>query len=148
GHLAYLKDNNPDRFLLLESRLKLFRPETAAIEVWSPSADTFWGLRDEGQEYPFAACHLSWCDRVLVGLLCVLFSAPLDGTIAIEEIDRGFHPSRYSQIIELLTEAAYDGLANGAKTQLIVTTHSPSFASKLQDRIADIRLVKRVPFGG
>lgn len=148
GYLANLKDTNPDRFLLLESRLKTFRPETESIEVWSPSSDTFWGLRDKGQKFPFNAVHLSWGDRVLVGLLCVLFSAPPDGTMAIEEIDRGFHPSRYNQIIDILTELAYDGLVGSAKTQLIVTTHSPSFVNKLQERIADIRLVKRVPSGG
>src|SRR5262249_21811082 len=110
GFLANLKDTFPSRFQQLEARLKVFRPETDAIEVWSPASETFWVLRDKGQQHPFPAVHLSWGDRQLVGLLCVLFSAPPGGTIAIEEIDRGFHHSRYTQVIELLTEAVYDGL--------------------------------------
>jgi predicted ATPase len=148
GYLANLKDTNTDRFNLLEARLKGFRPETESIEVWSPSSDTFWGLRDKGQKNPFPAVHLSWGDRVLVGLLCVLFSTPPDATIAIEEIDRGFHPSRYTQIIDLITDAVHDGLVGDNRAQVIVTTHSPSFVNKLENLIDDIRLVQRTPGGG
>src|SRR5262249_36873427 len=75
-------------------------------------------------------------------------SAPPGGTIALEEIDRGFHPSRYSQIIELLTEVAYEGITGEGPTQVIVTTHSPSFVNKLTDLTDNIRLVTRAPNGG
>jgi ABC-type ATPase involved in cell division len=148
GFLAHLKDSAPDRFDALESRLKVFRPETDAIEVWSSSGKLFWGLRDKSQERAFPAVHMSWGDRQLVGLLCVLFHTKPGATIAIEEIDRGFHHSRYSQVIELLTEAAYDGLDGSPPIQVVITTHSPSFVNKLDDRTEEIRLVSRVPGGG
>jgi AAA15 family ATPase/GTPase len=78
----------------------------------------------------------------------VLLGAKASSTIALEEIDRGFHHSRYQSVIELLTEAAYDGLDGQPKIQVIVTTHSPSFISKLGDRSREIRLVTRNPGGG
>jgi predicted ATPase len=148
GFLAQLQDNDPQRFRKLEEYLKKFRPETEAIDVWQPSAEIFWGLRDRGQQYAFPAVHLSWGDRQLVGLLCILFGADPGSTIAIEEIDRGFHPTRFSQVIELLSEAVYDGLYAKERLQIIVTTHSPSFVNKLQDRIGDIRIATRAPNGG
>lgn len=147
GFLANLRDSEPDRFARLEDRLKRFRPETESIDVWS-SGKLFWGLRDAGQQHPFQAVHLSWGDRQLVGLLCVLYSTPPGATIAVEEIDRGFHHARYAEVIELLSEVAYDGLDDAGPIQVVITTHSPSFVNRLADRLAEIRLVTRVPNGG
>ena len=148
GFLANLKDSDPDCFAQLAARFRRFRPETESIEVWSSSAKVFWGVRDEGQDYAFPAVHLSWGDRQLIGLLCVLYSTKPGATIAIEEIDRGFNHSRYAEVIEVLTEAAYDGLKCRGRIQIVVTTHSPSFLNRLDDRLSEIRLVTRVPGGG
>jgi AAA domain, putative AbiEii toxin, Type IV TA system len=148
GYLANLKDKDELVFDKLEKRLKQLRPETESIDVWAPGDEVFWGLKDRGQRYRFPAVHLSWGDRQLVGLLCVLYSSPPGGTIAIEEIDRGFHPSRYTYVIELLKEAVYKGLRDNHRTQIIVTTHSPSFVNRLTDLTANTRLVTRAPGGG
>jgi predicted ATPase len=148
GFLAALRDEKSKTFRKLETRLKQLRPGTESIDVWATSGRLFWGLRDRNQERAFPACHISWGDRQLVGLLCVLFGAKPLSTIALEEIDRGFHHSRYQSVIELLSEAAYDGLDGLPRIQLIVTTHSPSFISKLGDRSNEIRLVIRNPDGG
>lgn len=148
GFLANLKDAHPDRFEMLEKRVVGFRPETESIDIWAASGKVFWGLRDRGQKRAFPAVHLSWGDRQLVGLLCVLYSTKADATIAIEEIDRGFHYSRYAEVIELLSEAAYDGLDGRSKMQIVITTHSPSFVNRLGDRISEIRMVTRAPGGG
>ena len=148
GVLANMKDSDPGWFSPMESRLRKFRPETESIDVWAAAGKVFWGLRDKGQEYPFPAVHLSWGDRQLVGLLCVLYCTKPGATIAIEEIDRGFNHSRYAEVIELLTEAAYDGIDGRGPIQIFVTTHSPSFLNKLDDRLGEVRLVTRVPQGG
>jgi len=147
GFLAKLKDNSPERFAILENRFKRFRPETESIDVWA-SGRLFWGLRDKGQRQAFPAVHLSGGDRQLIGLLCVLYSTSPGATIAIEEIDRGFHHSRYTEVIELLSEAAYDGLDGNLPIQIVITTHSPSFVNRLGDRLGEIRLVTRAPSGG
>ena len=91
--------------------------------------------------------HLSWGDRQLMGLLCILYVTAPGATIAIEEIDRGFNPARYTEVIEVLSEAAYDGLDGRGRIQIVVTTHSPSFLNRLDDRLAEIRLVTRVAQG-
>ena len=147
GFLGNLKDEQPNVFAKLEGRLKQLRPGTESIDVWA-SGKIYWGLRDRGQDRAFPACHLSWGDRQLLGLLCVLYGTKSGGTVAIEEIDRGFHHSRYEAVIEVLSEAVYDGLDGLAPIQIIVTTHSPSFINKLGDRSSEIRLVTRVPGGG
>ena len=147
GVLANMKDTDPTRFCQLESRFRTLRPETERIDVWASGEKLVWGVRDKGQEYPFEAVHLSWGDRLLVGLLCVLYTTKPGATIAIEEIDRGFNHSRYAEVIEVLTEAAYDGLDGRDRIQIVVTTHSPSFLNKLDDRLGEVRLVTRVPGG-
>lgn len=141
GYLAYLKDEEPDKFDALEQRLKVFRPETESINVWAPAEQMYWGLLDKGHDHTFPSVHLSWGDRQLVGLLCVLFAAKPGATIAIEEIDRGFHPSRYEAVIRLLSEAVHTGLFGGGRIQVIITTHSPSFLNLLGDMVDNIRLV-------
>ena len=147
GVLANMKDSDGDSFFRLQARFRRFRPETESIEIWSSAGKVVWGLRDKGQEYPFPAVHLSWGDRQLMGLLCILYLAAPGATIAIEEIDRGFNPARYMEVIELLSEAAYDGLDGRGRIQIVVTTHSPSFLNRLDDRLGEIRLVTRVPQG-
>ena len=148
GVLAHMKDSDRVSFSRLEARLRRFRPETDSIEVWSSAGKVVWGLRDKGQDYPFPAVHLSWGDRQLMGLLCVLYLTVPGATIAIEEIDRGFNPARYTEVIEVLSEAAYDGLDGRGRIQVVVTTHSPSFLNRLDDRLGEIRLVTRVAQGG
>ena len=147
GVLANMKDSDPECFSQLETCFRRFRVETESIDVWASGGKVFWGLRDKGQEYPFPAVHLSWGDRQLVGLLCVLYTTRPGATIAIEEIDRGFNHSRYAEVIEVLTEAAYDGLDGRDRIQIVVTTHSPSFLNKLDDRLGEVRLVTRAPGG-
>ena len=147
GVLANMKDTDPTLFCQLESRFRTLRPETESIDVWMTGGKVVWGVRDKGQEYPFEAVHLSWGDRLLVGLLCVLYTTRPGATIAIEEIDRGFNHSRYAEVIEVLTEAAYDGLDGRDRIQIVATTHSPSFLNKLDDRLGEVRLVTRVPGG-
>jgi AAA domain, putative AbiEii toxin, Type IV TA system len=146
GVLANMKDDQPERFAKLEQCLKSFRPETESIRLWG-SDQIYWGLLDKGQKFPFPAVHLSWGDRQLVGLLCVLFTIRPGSTIALEEIDRGFHPARYAQIIDLLVRAVYEGLFNDEKAQIIVTTHSPSFVNKLADYKKNVRIVTRAAGG-
>ncbi len=148
GFLTKLKDEEPERFDRLEERLRGFRPETESIDIWSAGNKLYWGLRDQGQERAFPAPHLSWGDRQLVGLLCVLFFTKPGTTIAIEEIDRGFHHSRYRQVIDLISETSYDGLDGKSDIQIVVTTHSSSFINKLEDRIDEIQIVSRSPGGG
>ena len=147
GVLAIMADTDPERFSQLETRFRTLRPETESIDIWMAGGKVVWGVRDKGQEYPFEAVHLSWGDRLLVGLLCVLYTTQPGAMIAIEEIDRGFNHSRYAEVIEVLTEAAYGGLDGRDRIQIVVTTHSPSFLNKLDDRLGEVRLVTRVPGG-
>ena len=147
AYLGNLKDKEPEKFDSLVERLKEFRPETKMINIYSTGGgDLAWGITDNHQQELIPAVHLSWGDRQLIGLLCVLYSTKEGSTIAIEEIDRGFHPSRFDQVIDLLTEAVFDGIF-GTKFQIFITTHSTSFINKMRDREDDIRIATRTANG-
>jgi predicted ATPase len=147
GFLANLKDNDPDKFEHLQNKFRQFRPETESIKIWSTGDVFHWSLRDFGQTHDFPAVHISWGDRQILGLLCVLYSARAGATIAFEEVDRGFHSGRYAAVLDLLSEAVYDGLEGCNKLQIVATTHSPSFLNKLAERKDEVRMVSRAPRG-
>ncbi len=147
GFLYHLRDVDRERFDRIELLLRRLRPETESIDVWAADK-VYWGLKDRGQTWVFPAPHLSWGDRQLVGLLCVLFSTEEGALVAIEEVDRGFHPSRYGEVIELLSTACYDGLEENRRLQIVATTHSPSFLNRMQDRLGEVRVVTRAIGGG
>lgn len=146
--LSYLMDEKPETFNELFNVLKEIRPTTQTLKVWGRAGRVYWGIEDtDSAGWAHPAPLLSWGDRLLVGLLCVLFSVENDSVIAIEEIDRGFHPSRYYSIIDLLASAAYKGI-NGKTAQIIATTHSPALVNSLRDHINEIRMVIRAEKGG
>lgn len=146
--LAHLKDKQPDRFNDLENRLKEIRGDEHSLDIWWGGDRLYWGMRPPGQERALPAVHLSWGDRQLVGLLCVLYATPPGAVIALEEVDRGLHPSRYYDVLDLLSIAAYDGITGQEPIQIVMTTHSPSFVNKMDDRATEIRAVMRFPEGG
>lgn len=90
---------------------------------------------------------LSWGDRVLVGILCILFAAEAGSVIGLEEIDRGFHPSRYQAVVDLLSEATDKGIGGRGPIQIIATSHSPALVSRFQNRLDELRLVNRAAGG-
>ncbi|WP_197041028.1 AAA family ATPase [Chondromyces apiculatus] len=147
--LGKLQEEAPERFADIEERVRRLRPGTKRLRVWGGAAGKFlWGIEDQrGQEWIYPAPLLSWGDRMLVGILCVLFAAEAGSVVGLEEIDRGFHPSRYQAVVELLSEAAYQGVGGRGPLQIMATSHSPSLVSHFQDRLDDLRLVSRTAGG-
>jgi predicted ATPase len=79
------------------------------------------------EEQPFAATSLSDGTLRLLCLLSVLLDRTPPPLVCIEEPDTGFHPDAIRDIAELLIDAS-------AKTQLIITTHSPTLIDALSDQ--------------
>lgn len=91
GYLSKLQEEAPHRFAEIEERVRQLRPGTNGIRVWSGGhGKLFWGLEDQRwEDWHCPAPLLSWGDRTLVGILCVLFSAESGSVVGLEEIDRG-----------------------------------------------------------
>lgn len=147
--LASLRDRDPARVEALQARLVALRPGTRGLRVWSLRDDLLtWGIEDEGLGgWRIPAAHVSWGDRLLVGILCALYGAPAGGLVSVEEIDRGFHPGRYLDVVDLLTEATEVGLDGSGPLQVVATTHSPALVSRLGDRLDALRLIERSESG-
>ena len=127
AYLGKLQEEDPARFADIEERVRELRPGTMGLRVWGGGAGKLhWGIEDQrGESWRCPAPLLSWGDRVLVGILCVLFAAEEGSVVGLEEIDRGFHPSRYQAVVDLLSEAAYKGMGGRGPIQIIATSHSP-----------------------
>jgi predicted ATPase len=149
AYLGKLQEEDLSRFVDIEERVRQLRPGTKALRVWGGGAGKlYWGIEDQrGESWRCPAPLLSWGDRVLVGMLCVLFAAEAGSVVGLEEIDRGFHPSRYQAVVDLLSEAAYKGIGGRGPIQIIATSHSPALVSRFQDRLDELRLMSRVAGG-
>ncbi len=151
AYLGRLQEEEPDRFSDLERRLQDMRPGTKALRVWGGAAgQVYWGIEDHqsAENWRCPAPLLSWGDRLFVGVLCVLFATEEGSVVGLEEVDRGYHPSRYEAVVELLSEAAYQGIGGRGPLQIIATSHSPALVSRFHDRLDELRLIRRVASGG
>ena len=149
AYLGKLQEEDPARFADIEERVRQLRPGTKGLRVWGGGpGKLYWGIEDQrGEDWRCPAPLLSWGDRVLVGILCVLFAAEAGSVVGLEEIDRGFHPSRYQAVVDLMSEAAYKGMGGRGPLQIIATSHSPALVSRFQDRLDELRLVSRAAGG-
>lgn len=149
AYLGKLQEEEPARFIEIEERVRQLRPGTKGLRVWGGGAGkVYWGIEDQrGEDWRCPAPLLSWGDRVLVGILCILFAAEAGSVIGLEEIDRGFHPSRYQAVVDLLSEATYKGIGGRGPIQIIATSHSPALVSRFQNRLDELRLVNRAAGG-
>ena len=147
--LAALEASDPKRFDDLQHRLRSLRSGTVALRTWGGQPGTiYWGIEERNAEtWRHPAPLLSWGDRLLVGVLCVLYASEGGTVVGLEEIDRGYHPSRYEAIVELMSEASYHGIAGRDPLQIIATSHSPSLVSRFHDRLDELRIVRRVEGG-
>ncbi|HSN98800.1 MAG TPA: AAA family ATPase [Candidatus Nanopelagicales bacterium] len=147
--LAHLQEHEPKRFEELDQRLREMRPGTTALRVWGGAAgQLFWGIEEpQSRDWRYPAPLLSWGDRVLVGILCILFAADPGNVVGLEEVDRGFHPSRYDAVVDLLSEASGQGVGGRGPVQIIATSHSPALVSRFQHRLGELRLVSRTAGG-
>jgi predicted ATPase len=149
AYLGKLQEEDLARFADIEERVRQLRPGTKGLRVWGGGAGRlYWGIQDQrGEDWRCPAPLLSWGDRMLVGILCVLFAAEAGSVVGLEEIERGFHPSRYQAVVDLLSEAAYKGMGGRGPIQIIATSHSPALVSRFQDRLDELRLVSRAAGG-
>ncbi len=68
--------------------------------------------------------------------------------LLIEEPEAHLHPQRQLRLMRFLQDAAENGVAEGPKVQVIVTTHSPNLASQIKlKNMVMIRNGKAFPLG-
>lgn len=89
-----------------------------------------------------AAPDLSDGTMFTLGLLCI-FNAPQKPQIlCIEEPETGLHPRRLRWLFDKMLTLAYPP-AGQAPTQVILTTHSPSYVDLFRDMLPSVQIVER-----
>ena len=82
-------------------------------------------LRERGREFPAPVLGDGTLRFAMIA--AAFFQPAMPGTMVIEEIERGIHPSRTRLILELLRANAATG-----STQILATTHSPAVLAWLE----------------
>lgn len=103
-------------------------PQLRGIEFAYPSGagrEVVVTLHEAGLRTPTQLTDASYGTIRLLGILALLYDPNPAALTCIEEIDHGLHPQALELLVERLREASQ-------RTQLIIATHSPALADRLQ----------------
>jgi predicted ATPase len=120
----------------IEAALKRFFDLFSEVKLLTRGGITQLYVREAGVEEAFAATSLSDGTLKLLCLLAVLVDPNPPPLVCIEEPEVGLHPDAIREIAGLLTDAS-------ARTQLIITTHSPTLIDALSDQPEAVVICER-----
>ncbi len=124
--VQYLKEQHPDRLLEIERTLIRRVPRLERIDT-EPMADgrLLMQVKDAPFQRPILAKWASDGTLKMLAYLTVLYDPDPPQLVGIEEPENQLHP-------RLLPELAEECRMAAARTQLMVTTHSPYFVNGLR----------------
>ena len=139
-HLAaVLDDLNPDLLDAVGREVRTTAPEIK--RVLARNADEpgtkIVGVV-EGRGEVFTANELSDGLLLFIGLsVSVALAGSARSVLAIEEPERGVHPRRIRDLVDMLKDAAVRG------SQVVVTTHSPELLNEFRDQPESVLILDR-----
>ena len=137
--VQYLVEEHPDRWERVRSVLSARVPRLETIEAETLSDNRLLlRLKDAPFDMPVLSKFISDGTLKLLAYLTVLYDPVPAPFIGIEEPENQLHP----RLIPLLAEECRDA---SARSQLLVTSHSPEFLSELQPR--EVRVLYRDGMG-
>lgn len=89
-----------------------------------------------------AAPDMSDGTMFTLGMLCILKAPQKPQVLCIEEPETGLHPRRLRWLFEKFVALAYPP-AGQVPTQVVLTTHSPSFVDLFKDMLPSIQVVEQ-----
>ena len=126
--LHNLSLSEPDSFAILVNEVRACLPGLDAIEfelLGGSSRAVMVVLRERGVRMPIELADASFGTVRLLALLTALHEPNQPPFTAIEEADHGLHPYALDLLVERLR-------ATSEHTQLLVTTHAPTFVNRLR----------------
>ena len=121
-----LKHEFPSRFKTLSLNLQKLIPSLQAIDVRQAQGTLHPVIINRGgAEFPFRLA--SEGTLRLLCLLAIAIAPNAPAMVAYEEPENGVQPGRLDILAEIL-----DGLAKRGQTQVILTTHSPTFLERIE----------------
>ena len=95
-----------------------------------------------GHQGYIAAPDMSDGTMLTLGMLCILNTPRKPRVLCIEEPETGLHPRRLRWLFEKLVGLAYPP-AGEPGTQVVLTTHSPSYVDLFKDMLPSIQVVEQ-----
>jgi predicted ATPase len=133
--LQYLKEHHPERLDAIFARLRQRIPRIERVDVEPmPDGNLLLEIKDAPFEQPVMARYASDGTIKMLAYLLVLYDPDPPRFIGIEEPENFLHP-------RLLPELAEECRSATARSQLLVTTHSPFFLDEL--RPDEVRVLYR-----
>lgn len=126
--LHSLSRSDPESFQILQSEMSQCLPGLEAIEfqpMGGPGKGMVVTLREKGVHAPIELADASYGTVRLLALLTALHEPDPPAFTAIEEADHGLHPYALDLLVERMRAAS-------RHTQLLVTTHAPTFVNQLE----------------
>ena len=127
--------------ILAEMRQLL--PSLESVIVTQTSSDK-QGLAFTFKEHHgyIAAPDMSDGTMLTLGMLCILNAPQKPEVLCIEEPETGLHPGRLRWLFEKFVTLAYPPPGH-APTQVVLTTHSPSFVDLFNDMLPSVQVVEQ-----
>lgn len=126
--IQYLKERHPERLEQILQTLSRRVPRLEAVDAeLMPDGRLLLQIKDAPFERPILAKYASDGTLKLLAYLTVLYDPDPPKLIGIEEPENQLHPRLLIELAEECREAS-------ARTQLMVTTHSPFFVNGLQPK--------------
>lgn len=140
--LAHWLLEAPERAVRFNTIIPSCLPEMKRVHVTSPRDGMVRLHFEQNDGQRFDATRVSDGVLVFAGLIAHALDAPPGALLMIEEPERGVHPRRIKELVDLLRT-----LVQEQDTQFILATHSPALLNHFRDEPEAILTFKRSPTG-
>lgn len=145
--LDRLRDNQPERFELLNLEVSRWIPEFDRVLFDTPSeGNRSLRLRISGSQNSIGAKDLSQGTILALGLLTLAYLPSPPAILCLEEPDRGLHPRLLRDVRDAMYRLAYPEQYGDKRepVQVIATTHSPYMLDLFRDHPEEIVIAEKV----
>ncbi|MGD1861827.1 MAG: AAA family ATPase [Leptolyngbyaceae cyanobacterium] len=137
--LDYLKTGDrEDLFVAIENKLKDYVSEIEKLSFISEENSKKLQVREKYIPSPIPMKDLSEGTKFVLAILTILHQENSPSLVCIEDIDRGFHPRLFQQIVELCHD-----LSRERGIQIIATTHSPYILDEFKGNESAVVIVEK-----
>jgi predicted ATPase len=128
----------PERMQQFDDIIRRCLPEMSQVLAQPTDGGLFRLLFKQSDGERFDAKQVSDGVLVFAGLVAHVLSAPQGALVLIEEPERGIHPRRLADFVELLRTLVHE-----RQVQFIMATHSPALLNLFRDEPEAILMLRR-----
>ncbi len=147
GVLDRLRDQNPERFELVNEELSRWIPEFNRILFETPGPGLrAIALRTREGSHSIKAADLSQGTLIALALLTIAYLPEPPSIVCLEEPDHGLHPRLLRDVRDAIYRLAYPEGAQEKRepVQVIATTHNPYFLDLFREHPEEIVIAEKV----